>query len=83
MTVVSTRASHRLAALFLALAFSGCSTVWQARFLSTEQLKDLDSEVPFLKCHTPEGHLYVLVDWSVDENRSGSRELASTMAGTG
>lgn len=56
---------------------TGCtSRVWQAKFLETEKVEDLDVEAPFLKCHMSDGALYVLTRWQVDP-------LTEVVEGTG
>jgi hypothetical protein len=56
----------RLACVVCALV-AGCSNVaWQARFAPPASIARLDASAPFLKCHTADGHLYVLADWTHD-----------------
>ena len=61
----------RVALLLLALSCASCSrTVWEAHFAPPAQLGKLTeaaSRAPFIKCHLPDGRVYVLQDWSIEE----------------
>jgi hypothetical protein len=63
------RASPLLLLLFL--ASSACSrTVYEAHFAPPTQLVKLAgpaSRAPFIKCHMPDGSVFVLQQWSIEE----------------
>lgn len=57
----------RWSLLCLALLASGaCSRYWTARF-SSPSGADVDQSAPFVKCHLPNGELYVLREWSLTD----------------
>lgn len=59
-----------LSFLLLLPLLSSCTTrLWQAQFLSPKEEVVIDTEAPFLKCHTPKGEVYVLTDWEVHEQK--------------
>lgn len=59
-----------LAALLL-LGATGCTrTVYEAHFATPAQLAKIaeaGTRSPFLKCHMPDGRVFVLEHWSIDE----------------
>ncbi|HUU02165.1 MAG TPA: hypothetical protein VM425_12040 [Myxococcota bacterium] len=57
-------------ALFLCLATCGCSSImWRAQFIKPEAYRQIDAEVPFLKCHTPGGDVFVLANWKFIQDK--------------
>lgn len=54
-------------ALVPLVALSACTVMlWQARFAPLDDYANLDLEAPFLKVHTLDGGVYVLLDWQID-----------------
>ena len=48
----------------LVLSFFGCSHIeWRADFIKPTEYARVDPDTPFLKCHTADGHVYVLSSW--------------------
>src|SRR5690349_6408176 len=43
-----------------------CSTVWRTELTPIDQVRGVDESAPFLKCHTPQGAVYVLREWRID-----------------
>jgi hypothetical protein len=57
-------------ALFLCLATCGCSsTLWRAKFIKPKDYQQIDADVPFLKCHTPSGDVFVLAKWKFVQDK--------------
>jgi hypothetical protein len=57
--------------LVLLLALTSCSrTVYEAHFAPPAQIAKLAgpaSRAPFIKCHMPDGRVFVLQQWSIEE----------------
>ena len=67
-------------ALAAALLCASCSrTVYEAHFAPPAQLGKLTeaaSRAPFIKCHMPDGRVFVLQDWSIEEGSGMVEGLA-------
>jgi len=55
----------------LALALTSCSrTLYEAHFAppsDLEKISEAASRAPFIKCHMPDGRVFVLERWSIEE----------------
>lgn len=70
------RQMEGVALLLLLPLAAGCSaTVWRAHFIQPSEYHRVDPAVPFLKCHTQQGEVFVLDDWEVEEQE---RRIAGT-----
>jgi hypothetical protein len=59
-----------VAALALTVAALGaCTRVWQARFVRPAPPIELDPEAAFVKCHMPDGGVYVFDHWALTDKR--------------
>ncbi|MBN2494994.1 MAG: hypothetical protein JXR96_10420 [Deltaproteobacteria bacterium] len=52
--------------LVLAVCSAACITVWRARFMQLDDYTRIETDDPFLKCHTWDGWVYVLSAWELD-----------------
>jgi len=60
-----------VAALLLLALLSSCSrTIYEAHFAPPAQLAKISeaaARAPFIKCHMPDGRVFVLQQWSIEE----------------
>ncbi len=65
------RLGRRFALVSCVLATTSCTrTIYEAHFAPPGQLAKISepaSRAPFLKCHMPDGRLFVLQQWSIEE----------------